>query len=296
MAPLNEERANVTIIQVIPFDSRRKYMASVIRQFGSYRMYVKGDPEILLGKCTQVVVDTTKPLRVMNLTQGNCNSISSTIDKYAVKSLHTIGIAYRDFRCWPPPGVETTAGNFENVFKEMVFVGVVGIRDPVRPGVNEAVAQFQHAGVYVRMVAGDNVKTAVAVAQECGIYTQGGCVMEGPEFRRLSSTQMDQVIPQLQVLARSSPEDKIILVKRLKELGKTVAVTGDGTNDGLALNTADVDFSMGITGTEIAKEASSIVLMDDNFASIVKALQWGRIINDAVKKFYRLAFTVLANG
>ena len=99
---------------------------------------------------------------------------------------------------------------------------------------------------------------------------------------------MKQIIPELQVLARSSPEDKRILVKRLKDLGETVAVTGDGTNDGPALKTADVGFSMGITGTEVAKEASSIVLMDDNFASIVKALQWGRTINDAVKKFLQV--------
>jgi len=144
------------------------------------------------------------------------------------------------------------------------------------------------------MVTGDNVKTALAVAKECGIYIEGedGGVMEGPVFRKLPQLQMNLVIPQLQVLARSSPEDKRILVRRLKDLGETVAVTGDGTNDGPALKTADVGFSMGITGTEVAKEASSIVLMDDNFASIVKALEWGRTINDAVKKFLQFQITV----
>jgi Ca2+-transporting ATPase len=138
------------------------------------------------------------------------------------------------------------------------------------------------------MVTGDNIWTAKAIAGECGIYTQDGIALEGPQFRKLSKTQMDQIIPRLQVLARSSPEDKRILVKRLKELGETVAVTGDGTNDGPALRAADVGFSMGISGTEVAKEASSIILMDDNFSSICKALEWGRAVNDAVKKFLQV--------
>ncbi len=142
------------------------------------------------------------------------------------------------------------------------------------------------------MVTGDNMLTAKAIASECGIYTAGGIIMEGPTFRKLGKSKMDQIIPRLQVLARSSPEDKRILVKRLKDLGETVAVTGDGTNDAPALKTADVGFSMGIAGTEVAKEASAIILMDDNFASIVKAMMWGRAVNDAVKKFLQFQVTV----
>lgn len=255
---------------------------------------MKGAPEILLRHCTQVITGIAEPLKITDMTSSNLNSLNDTIDMYASRSLRTMGIVYRDFSYWPPPeakliGDDAMEASFEDVFQDMVFLGVVGIRDPVRPGVKEAVAQCQHAGVCVRMVTGDNIKTAVAVAQECGIYTQGGGIMEGPEFRKLSSLQMAGIIPNLQVLARSSPEDKRILVTRLKDLGATVAVTGDGTNDGPALKTADVGFSMGIAGTEVAKEASSIVLMDDNFASIVKALQWGRTINDAVKKFLQVS-------
>jgi Ca2+-transporting ATPase len=138
------------------------------------------------------------------------------------------------------------------------------------------------------MVTGDNIMTAKAIAQECGIFTPGGIAIEGPKFRQLSNRQMRQIIPRLQVLARSSPDDKKILVTQLKKLGETVAVTGDGTNDAQALKTADVGFSMGITGTEVAKEASDIILMDDNFASIVKAMAWGRTVNDAVKKFLQV--------
>jgi Ca2+-transporting ATPase len=268
-------------------------MVSIVRISDfHYRMFVKGAPEILLHHCTHVVEDVTKPLNVTELT--SLEPLTRSVDAYATKSLRTIALVYRDFPCWPPVGArvmpdEPTEAIFKDVFHEMVFLGVVGIRDPVRLGVKEAVAQCQHAGIHVRMVTGDSVKTAVAVARECGICTSGGRVIEGPTFRKLSSMEMNQILPDLQVLARSSPEDKRILVKKLKELGETVAVTGDGTNDGPALKTADVGFSMGITGTEVAKEASSIVLMDDNFASIVKALAWGRTINDAVKKFLQVS-------
>jgi Ca2+-transporting ATPase len=247
-----------------------------------------------LEKCTQIVADTSGPIKSKKITKENYNSIISTTDKYASNSLRTIGIIYRDFEYWPPYGARTLEDDsreavLEDVLEEMVFLGIVGIQDPLRPGVQRAVERCQQAGVFVRMVTGDNIGTAQAIATECGIYTNG-VILEGPEFRKLSLAEMDQIIPKLQVLARSSPEDKRILVKRLKELGEVVAVTGDGTNDGPALRAADVGFSMGLSGTEVAKEASSIILMDDNFASIVKALEWGRAVNDSVKKFLQVRY------
>jgi P-type Ca2+ transporter type 2C len=228
------------------------------------------------------------------LSEQDRKVIEDTIMDYATNSLRTIGLVYRDFYQWPPQGArvagdDKTQADFNDIFVDTVFIGVVGIMDPLRPGVAKAVEDCRKAGVFVRMVTGDNVLTAKAIATECGIFTRGGIVMEGPKFRTLSPAQMDQIIPRLQVLARSSPEDKRILVKRLKELGETVAVTGDGTNDGPALKMADVGFSMGIAGTEVAKEASSIILMDDNFASIVKAIMWGRCVSDAVKKFLQVS-------
>jgi P-type Ca2+ transporter type 2C len=294
MGPVSEERANASLVQMFPFDSGRKCMASVIRlSDGIYRMYVKGASELLLDKCTWSVADATTSLKSIELTKDNYKSLTNIMNNYAVSSLRTIGIVYRDFISWPPPGAETVEDSpneaeFEDVFKEMVFLGVVGIQDPLRPGVKEAVAQCKRAGVFVRMVTGDNIGTAKAIAEECGIYTPGGVIIQGPEFRKLSTDEMDLMIPHLQVLARSSPEDKKILVRRLKEQGEIVAVTGDGTNDAPALRMADVGFSMGIAGTEVAKEASSIILMDDNFSSIMKALEWGRAVNDAVKKFLQV--------
>jgi Ca2+-transporting ATPase len=294
MGSVSQERTNANIVQIFPFNSGRKCMATVVRLFdGSYRMYVKGASEILLDRCTQIIADATGPLAVSMLAKDSTNSLNNVINKYSSKSLRTISIAYRNFESWPPYQARILDDSseqvvFEDIFEELVFLAVVGVQDPLRPDAKTAVERCQHAGVFVRMVTGDNIGTAVAIAKECGIYTEDGFALEGPEFRKLSQTQMDMILPKLQVLARSSPEDKKILVKRLKELGDIVAVTGDGTNDGPALKAADISFAMGISGTEVAREASSIIVMDDNFSSIVKALEWGRAVNDSVRKFLQV--------
>lgn len=296
IGPLQEERSNANTVQVVPFDSAKKYMACVVKlRDGRFRVYAKGASEILLQKCTKIVADPASPtLSERPLTVEDSEYLGNIISTYASRTLRTIALLYRDFPSWPPADAvsqqDSTQVDFDAVFRDMTFLGVLGIKDPLRQGVQDAVQDCQNAGVVVRMVTGDNVLTAQAIAEECGIYTpnEGGIAMEGPTFRKLSKEDMDMIIPRLQVLARSSPEDKRILVKRLKELGETVAVTGDGTNDAPALKMADVGFSMGIAGTEVAKEASAIILMDDNFASIVKALMWGRAVNDAVKKFLQV--------
>lgn len=298
MGNVAQERSNANIVQIVPFDSAIKCSAAVAKlNNGSYRMYVKGASEILLNMCDKIVTDASKELIEAPMTKDNREALEQVITTYASRSLRTIGLIYRDFESWPPTESRKSEDDpsqavFTDVAKKMTFLAVVGIQDPLRPSVREAVKDCQHAGVYVRMVTGDNVLTAKAIAEDCGILVPGGVVMEGPTFRKLSKRDMDAVIPKLCVLARSSPEDKRRLVKRLKELGETVAVTGDGTNDAPALKTADVGFSMGIAGTEVAKEASAIILMDDNFASIVKALLWGRAVNDAVKKFLQFQITV----
>ncbi|KAI1129012.1 calcium-translocating P-type ATPase [Nemania abortiva] len=291
MQSLPETRANVQTVHTIPFDSSKKCMGAVIKVGSQYRLLVKGASEILLSYCSHKADAVT--LDGSPLTNDERSELASTIDQYAKDSLRTIGLVYRDYVQWPPAHAEIEDGHvqFASVLKDLTWLGVVGIQDPVRPGVPEAVRLAQHAGVVVRMVTGDNAVTAQAIATECGIYTDG-LIMEGPAFRVLTDEEMNERIPKLQVLARSSPEDKRILVARLKALGETVAVTGDGTNDAPALKTADVGFSMGVCGTEVAKEASEIVLMDDNFASILTALKWGRAVNDAVQKFLQFQVTV----
>ena len=299
MGPVAEERSGVEFIQLIPFDSDRKCMGSVIRlASGTYRLLVKGAAEILLEKVTSEVVDTAAAeLQTCQLSDPAKGFVTSTINEFAERSLRTIALLYRDFPEWPPAGAKTldedsSMAIFEDVLQQMTLLGVVGIEDPLRDGVSKAVERCQDAGIKVRMVTGDNVMTARAIATQCGVLTQGGLVMEGPKFRQLSDEEMDETLPHLEVLARSSPDDKRILVQRLKHLGETVAVTGDGTNDGPALKLADIGFSMGIAGTEVAKEASAIILMDDNFSSIVKAIMWGRSVNDAVAKFLQFQITV----
>ncbi|XXG95693.1 plasma membrane calcium [Hypoxylon texense] len=298
MGPVSEERSNAKTLQLIPFDSGRKCMGIVVQlENGAARLYVKGASEIVLRKCSSIIRDPTRDTTTATITIDDKEVIKDLIENYANRSLRTIGIVYRDFEKWPPRNAKRAEGDqnevvFEDIFTNMTFVGMVGIQDPLREGVPEAVKQCQRAGVIVRMVTGDNKLTAKAIATECGILQGDGLVMEGPEFRNLSKFQQNEIIPHLRVLARSSPEDKRILVRRLKDMGETVAVTGDGTNDAPALKLADVGFSMGITGTEVAKEASAIILMDDNFTSIVKALKWGRAVNDAVKRFLQFQLTV----
>lgn len=299
MGPVAEERAGAEVVQLIPFDSNRKCMGVVIKlASGSYRLLVKGAAEIMVAKATKELVDVSdEAMEERPISESARLWALNFITDFAEKSLRTIGMLYKDYPQWPPAGVRTyeddmTMANFEDISEDMTFLGVVGIQDPLRDGVTLAVKRCQEAGVVVRMVTGDNITTATAIATECGIKTPDGLVMEGPKFRQLSDDQMDKMLPHLQVLARSSPEDKRILVARLKHLGETVAVTGDGTNDGPALKTADVGFSMGIAGTEVAKEASAIILMDDNFSSIVSAIMWGRSVNDAVAKFLQFQITV----
>ncbi|KAF5260525.1 hypothetical protein FOXYS1_8812 [Fusarium oxysporum] len=276
MQSLSEARANEQIVLIEPFNSVKKYMLAVIKVQAGYRVLIKGASEIMVSFCSTEANPTTGAVEPLDR-----KAADDAIMAFARKSLRTIGLVYKDFEEMP---------DLENL-GDLTLLGIVGIQDPVREGVPQAVQNARRAGVVTRMVTGDNLVTARAIATECGIFTDG-IVMEGPDFRKLSEEELDKIIPRLQVLARSSPDDKRILVTRLKVLGETVAVTGDGTNDAPALKAADIGFSMGISGTEVAKEASEIILMDDNFASIITALKWGRAVNDAVQKFLQFQITV----
>ncbi|KAF8071684.1 calcium-transporting ATPase [Lyophyllum atratum] len=301
-----ETRDQAEIVQMIPFSSERKAMGVVVKnKSGGYRVYLKGASEILSKKCTRHVVvqplgaekaSSEAGIETREIGQLEEENISRTIIFYANQTLRTIALCYRDFESWPPAGMghdEEGEVPFEDLSKDLTLIGITGIEDPLRDGVREAVAKCHRAGVTIKMCTGDNVLTARSIATQCGIFTTGGIIMEGPVFRKLNQAERVEIVPRLQVLARSSPEDKKVLVETLKSIGEIVGVTGDGTNDGPALKTANVGFSMGIAGTEVAKEASDIILMDDNFSSIVKAIMWGRCVNDAVRKF--LQFQISTN-
>ena len=184
----------------------------------------------------------------------------------------------------------------------MTLLAAFGIKDPLRKEVPEAVRKCQRAGITVRMLTGDSLLTAKNIAMECGILTRDGTAMEGADFRKLSAQEKKErlrvktlpngQVQTLQVMARCSPQDKLELVRCLKELGEVVAVTGDGTNDAPALKEADVGLSMGIAGTAVAQEASDIVIMDDNFSSIVQSVMWGRSVYDNIRRFLQFQLTV----
>ncbi|KLO10815.1 calcium-translocating P-type ATPase [Schizopora paradoxa] len=320
-------RERARVVQMIPFSSERKAMGVVVKiGEGRWRVYLKGASEILTKKCERHVVVTppgtdskereeSKEVETREIDELSKDNISRTIIFYANQMLRTIAVCYRDLDSWPPKqpvdvrvsdsnesnanpsgedadSEDTDEVPYELLCRDLTLIGITGIEDPLREGVREAVAQCQRAGVQVKMCTGDNVLTARSIATQCGIFTPGGIIMEGPVFRQLPESERLSVVPRLQVLARSSPTDKEMLVDALKELGEVVGVTGDGTNDGPALKSAHVGFSMGIAGTEVAKEASDIILMDDNFASIVKAIMWGRCVNDAVRKFLQFQISV----
>ncbi|WFD42191.1 P-type Ca(2+) transporter [Malassezia psittaci] len=292
-------RKEAEIVQVIPFGSKRKAMGAVIKTSDGYRFLVKGASEVLLSHSTQVVASnassTESKIDTRPIDDTLHDQLSSLITNYASQSLRTISLCYRDFASWPPSGGtrnEEGEVDYDFLAQDLTLLAVTAIEDPLRPGVADAVRDCRSAGVQVKMCTGDNMITAKSIAAQCGMFTPGGVVIEGPAFRRLDDHDLTELVPRLQVLARSSPEDKKRLIDKLKSLGEIVAVTGDGTNDGPALKSANVGFSMGLAGSEVAKEASDIILLDDNFSSIVSAIMWGRCVNDAVRKFLQFQFTV----
>ncbi|EFA81180.1 hypothetical protein PPL_06017 [Heterostelium album PN500] len=267
---------------LIPFSSTTKTMTTiVVLPDGKYRLFIKGAPELIINRCVQIfgtkIITEMKPEKKAKLL--------AFVKSMSVDCLRTISLAYIDVNSKPDDWNQFQPNN-------LILLGVFGIRDPVRKDVPEAVRISQGAGMTVRMITGDNLDTARNIAKKVGILKENGICLEGAQFRNLNQFEMEQMLPYIQVIARSSPMDKHLFVQKLKEMGEIVAVTGDGTNDAPSLKLADVGFSMGICGTEIAKEASDIILMDDNFSSIVNSIKWGRNVMESIQKFLQFQLTV----
>ncbi|XP_057212328.1 plasma membrane calcium-transporting ATPase 3a isoform X1 [Triplophysa rosa] len=299
---VREQIPEERLYKVYTFNSVRKSMSTVIQMpDGSFRLYSKGASEILLKRCS-FILSRDGEARAFR-PRDKDEMVKKVIERMACDGLRTICIAYRDLPADPMPDWE----NETDIVSDLTCITVVGIEDPVRPEVPEAIRKCQRAGITVRMVTGDNINTARAIAAKCGIIHPGDdflCI-DGKEFNRrirnekgeIEQERIDKIWPKLRVLARSSPTDKHTLVKGIidstvVEQRQVVAVTGDGTNDGPALKKADVGFAMGIAGTDVAKEASDIILTDDNFSSIVKAVMWGRNVYDSISKFLQFQLTV----
>lgn len=277
-------RQETKIVKVEPFNSEKKRMGVVLElPQGGFRAHSKGASEIVLAACSKVL---DAEGNAVQLDEATAIQMRATIESFANEALRTLCLAYVD--------VGNSFSAAEHIPVEgLTCIGIVGIKDPVRPGVKESVAICRSAGITVRMVTGDNINTAKAIARECGILTDNGVAIEGPEFRNKSLEEMMDLVPKLQVMARSSPMDKHTLVKHLRTMcDEVVAVTGDGTNDAPALHEADIGLAMGIAGTEVAKESADVIILDDNFSTIVTVAKWGRSVYINIQKFVQFQLTV----
>jgi len=269
------ERSNHPRIEEFPFSSERKRMTTVHHRGDSNWMaYMKGAPEIVLERCSQIVENG----EITELTSEKRAQILKINEKMAEDALRVLAVAYRECE------KDSQLGE-EQIETDMIFIGLVGMIDPPREEVIQAVKTCKSVHIKPIMITGDHKLTAVAIATELDIYNDGDLVLTGIELDKMTDEQFKEVVDKVTVYARVSPMDKLKIVRALQAQGEVVAMTGDGVNDAPALKHADIGVAMGITGTEVAKEASDMILSDDNFATIVMAIERGRWIYDNIKKY-----------
>ena len=264
-------------VNEIPFDSNRKMMTTIHRIGNKYRVITKGAPDVLLQKCTKEVFEANNSsnIRVQVLQTGK---IQADNRQMAQKALRVIAVAYKDLDSLPS---KIDSANLEN---NLTFVGLIGMIDPPREGVKEAVKTCQNAGIKTVMITGDHLETAKAIAKDLGILTLKDKAITGQELDKMTQNQLEKSIKEYSVFARVTPEHKVRIVKAWQRNGAVVAMTGDGVNDSPALKNADIGIAMGKNGTDVAKNAADIILTDDNFVTIVEAVKQGRNIYDNIKK------------
>ena len=257
-------------INDIPFDSKRKMMTTIHKYGNRYRIITKGAPDVLLKRCSncysggQIVPIFSKK-----------DDINEQNNQMAEKALRVIAVAYKDVEKLP---------EMQDAEKDLIFCGLIGMIDPPREGVKEAVRTCRRAGIKTVMITGDHLQTAKAIAKELGILKRGDLAIDGETLERMSQHELEQNIMDYSVFARVSPEHKVRIVKAFQSTGAVVAMTGDGVNDAPALKNADIGIAMGKGGTDVAKNAADMILLDDNFVTIVEAVKQGRNIYDNIKK------------
>ncbi|WP_461197937.1 cation-translocating P-type ATPase [Enterococcus sp. N249-2] len=271
--PYRSIRQQYPRLQELPFDSDRKLMSTLHEIDGEQLLLTKGGPDIVFGRSTKVLIDD----QVVPLTDDIKEKLQHQNEEFSKRALRVLAFAYRPMADGQER--ELTLADEE----ELILVGLMAMIDPPRKEVKQAVADAKSAGIKTVMITGDHKTTAVAIAQEIGIAAEGDLALTGTELDRLSESELADQLEKITVYARVSPENKIRIVRAWQDKGKTSAMTGDGVNDAPALKQADIGIAMG-TGTDVAKDAAAMVLTDDNFASIIRAVEVGRNVFDNIKK------------
>lgn len=282
-------RAKHPVLYQIHFSSDRKRMTTVAKVDGRAVALVKGAPEMILARCdTYLAADgTTRPLAEVR------DEVVTQLLAAAGDAMRTLAFAHAELPPDFPQQVDAIHARLDDIERGLVFVGFVAIRDPLREDVKQAVAECRAAGIEVKMITGDNIETARAIGREVGLLdSPGSLAMTSDEFESLPDDELKAKLPHLRILARARPLDKYRMVRLLQEQQHVVAMTGDGTNDAPSLKKADVGLAMGIAGTEVAKEASKIVLLDDAFSTIVRAVHWGRSLYENIQRFVQFQLTI----
>ena len=285
---IEETRAAIPRVAEVPFDSDYKFMATFHEMTSDdgravVRCYVKGAPDVLIARATTI---RNPDGSLLPITDDNRHLAMDANDRIANAGERVMVVAQRDLE----PSVLTAGGNLIDQVQELTLLAMVGIVDPPRAEARTAIAECHDAGIRVRMITGDHATTAAAIAGELGIE---GRAITGAEFAAMSDDVLRSQLDEIGVVARVAPEDKVRLVRLLKEKGNVVAMTGDGVNDAPALKSADIGVAMGITGTEVSKEAAVMILTDDNFATIVGAVSYGRTLYDNLLKYLRFQMSTL---
>ena len=270
----NEALEQLERVGEAPFDSMRKMMSTIHSHGGRFVQYTKGAPDVILANCTHYLKDG----KVLPLTSSVREEIMLVNKSMADKALRVLAAAFKDYRQMP---ASTAPQDIEN---NLTFIGLVGMIDPVRPEVKEAIKKCKSAGIRPIMITGDHKDTAVAIAKELGIIKDASQAITGAEISQMSDEEFDKAVAQFSVYARVQPEHKVRIVSAWQKRGKVTAMTGDGVNDAPSIKTADIGVGMGITGTDVTKNVADMVLADDNFATIVNAVAEGRRIYDNIRK------------
>ena len=278
-----QERQSAKIAHQIPFSSKNKRMSTVIEGDEGHTVLTKGAPEIILELCKYEHVNCME----VELDAARRSEILGEIEKLQRKSMRVLGFAYGNIS--EEVALATEKGTLE---EDLVFTGFVGIKDPLRLEVKEAVETARKAGVATKMLTGDNINTAIAIGEELGLLGGNFRAVEATYIDTLSEEELREEIKTISIVARSKPDTKMRIVIALQSIGQVVAVTGDGINDAPALTKADVGIAMGIAGTEVSKNAADIILTDDSFGTIVKGIKWGRGIYENFQRFIQFQITV----